>query len=452
MDKLKRVKPPKNETFCMAPWTHSYISPQSERRMCCASRESHEFIHQYIDQPGESKTDYRPVSLSEHWNSPHMRDVRKRMLQGERLPECEVCNDKVLNLSTYRDWFNKELFPHKIEEAFRSTDDTGATSMRTISFDYRLHNDCNFKCRMCGEQLSSAWESEKRRFGEWSAVGDPWMVPETKAKIAKFQREVVEEEFALALRTGEVEEVYWVGGEPLVWESHWRFMKELVELGHSKKIYARYNTNLSQIQYKGTHLFRDLLPHFKNYLVCASIDGVGPIGEFIRTGLNWNRWFQNFKDGMEGPKGRHGIALDVTLTLPGLFSMKEMFDLATDLNVRIISKVTFAFDPRVVLSPLSLPRRLLNPILDELIQYMEPRVKENTQPLLDTYYELKKRPCFEEQWPEIVEREFAMGRSYQRQLAVRRRDGEGGRLSLDQILMAKPEVYEWWTRKVDGWE
>ena len=29
----------KPKHFCMAPWVHTYISPQSERRMCCASRE-----------------------------------------------------------------------------------------------------------------------------------------------------------------------------------------------------------------------------------------------------------------------------------------------------------------------------------------------------------------------------------------------------------------------------
>lgn len=39
----------KNKTFCMAPWTHTYISPQGERRMCCASREEHQFQKQYID-------------------------------------------------------------------------------------------------------------------------------------------------------------------------------------------------------------------------------------------------------------------------------------------------------------------------------------------------------------------------------------------------------------------
>jgi sulfatase maturation enzyme AslB (radical SAM superfamily) len=42
-----------------------------------------------------------------------------------------------------------------------------------------------------------------------------------------------------------VEEVYWVGGEPLMYEQHWRYMKRIVELGDGNRVYARYNTNLS---------------------------------------------------------------------------------------------------------------------------------------------------------------------------------------------------------------
>jgi hypothetical protein len=37
---MKRIKPSEgNNTFCMAPWTHTYLSPQMERRLCCSSRE-----------------------------------------------------------------------------------------------------------------------------------------------------------------------------------------------------------------------------------------------------------------------------------------------------------------------------------------------------------------------------------------------------------------------------
>src|SRR6056300_488769 len=93
-----------NKTFCMAPWTHTYISPQGERRLCCASREEHSFQKQYIDASNderygavkESKTsvdDFNPVSLQEHWNSPYMRDIRKKLMSGKRIPQCDVCND-----------------------------------------------------------------------------------------------------------------------------------------------------------------------------------------------------------------------------------------------------------------------------------------------------------------------------------------------------------------------
>ena len=32
--------------FCVAPWTHTYLSPQGERRLCCASREKADYIKQ----------------------------------------------------------------------------------------------------------------------------------------------------------------------------------------------------------------------------------------------------------------------------------------------------------------------------------------------------------------------------------------------------------------------
>ncbi len=37
------------DTLCMAPWTHTYLSPQTERRLCCASREPAQNFKQYID-------------------------------------------------------------------------------------------------------------------------------------------------------------------------------------------------------------------------------------------------------------------------------------------------------------------------------------------------------------------------------------------------------------------
>ena len=303
-----------NASFCMAPFVHTYLSPQSERRLCCASREQPQFVRQYIDAAGEKKDNsFSPVSLKEHWNSDFQKRVRRQMLQGESVPECSICSEQILNLSTYRAWFTDYLFRDKIQEAFDKTDDDGCTMLDPVSFDYRLSNACNFKCRMCGHQLSSSWEIEIRRNNAWSPVYDLWMTPEVGQQIKDFQKNMAEKEFVDAMKTGKVEEIYWVGGEPLVWELHWQVMQDLVANGFSKKVYCRYNTNLSLIERKGIHLFRDLLPSVKDYMMCCSLDGVGAIGEWIRTGLQWETWVQNFQAGLLVPGKRDRMKMDLTL-------------------------------------------------------------------------------------------------------------------------------------------
>jgi hypothetical protein len=442
---MKRVRPPENRTFCMAPWTHTYLSPQSERRLCCASRETHSYIHQYIDQPGASGGEYRPVSLEEHWNGELLRSVRRRMMAGETLPECEVCHDQVLNLHTYQKYFTETLFKDYVDRAFESTDDDGRTTMQPISFDYRLTNRCNYKCRMCGEQLSSAWENEKRENGEWSPERDPWMIPEVRSRIDQFQKSVAEAEFARAISAGIVEELYWVGGEPLVWEEHWQYMTQLMREGNAHKVFARYNTNLSRIVWNGVNLF-ELLQQFKGYNVCASIDAAGKVGELIRTGLKWESFLANFEEGVKYKRGREDtIVMDVTLTLPGLFGMKELLDEANRLDVKMYVKIMFAFDPSIVLSPFALPRELLDEVVDDLIAYVQPRTNWKNQALLDTLVLMKQRPTFRERWPESWKDAFVQGRRYQRRLAERRGDGESGRLRLEDVYAAHPRVLDWWT-------
>ena len=142
----------KPATLCMAPWTHTYLSPQTERRMCCASREPAQNFQQYIDTDSGTGQ-YIPVTLEQHWNSDHMRSVRQRMMAGETLPECEVCNDKLLNTDIYRSYFDS-MFGHKYMSIWDTTDEHGYTTMQPVSWDYRFSNLCNFKCRMCGDMLS----------------------------------------------------------------------------------------------------------------------------------------------------------------------------------------------------------------------------------------------------------------------------------------------------------
>ncbi len=420
-------------TLCLAPWTHTYLSPQTERRMCCASREPAQSFQQYIDtKSGTGK--YIPINLDEHWNSEHMKSVRRRMMAGETLPECEVCNDKLLNTNVYRSYFN-QLFGHKYNEAMEKTCHDGSTDMKPVSWDYRFSNLCNFKCRMCGDMLSSAWESEQRQHNmiNWADPKNNWMQPEIKKQIEQFQDTQIEAEFSQAVEEHRVEEVYWVGGEPLMYEQHWRYMQRIIELGDGPNVYARYNTNLSRINYKGINLYNDILSGLRDWQICASIDGTGKIGEYIRTGLDYNSWLANFREGVKIASHRRQMRIDFTLTLPGMFEIANIQRLAEEEKVDILAKVIFSFSPDIVMSPLSLPRNLLDSWIDELIPVVSGALK-------DILVQLKTRPTFAEQWPDDYQIGLRKGKSRIERLEQIRNDS----YTMRDILSTKPEVLKWW--------
>ena len=429
--------------FCVAPWTHTYISPQSERRLCCASREPAAWQKQSIDASGGESTEYAPIGLDDHWNSSHMKSIRRRILQGEKIPECQVCNDQILNLYTYKQYFTETLFPHKIEEILQSTDENGFTNMKPVSFDYRIYNLCNFKCRMCGEQLSSSWESERRLMNNWDPQGAKWMIPENKDKIVKFQREVVEQELWKSVTDKTIEEIYWVGGEPLMYDIHWEVMQFLVASGHSKNVIVRYNTNLSRTSYKNTNLY-DLLPHFKKVNVCCSIDATNKIGEWIRTGLNWDNWLYNFKQGifLNSLFGMDAMVLDVTLTLPGMLGIKELIDLAVKLNVKSYVKITFDFDASAIMSPMCLPRTILNDMCDDLIAYETIHGNRLTRIYSETFTAMKERPTFQDKYPNWAAG-LKEGKQQYNNIAIFRKDGEVA-ITIEEIFKTNPVVHNWW--------
>jgi hypothetical protein len=403
--------------------------------MCCASREPAQNFEQYIDTAAGTGR-YIPVTLEAHWNSDHMRSVRRRMMAGETLPECEVCNDRLLNTNVYRTYFD-HLFKHKLPEIFATTAENGSTTMAPVSWDYRFSNLCNFKCRTCGDMLSSAWESEEKQHNmvDWTNPKNNWMQESIRSQIQQFSGQEVEAEFCLAVEQHRVEEIYWVGGEPLMYEQHWRYMKRIIELGDGNKLYARYNTNLSRVDYRGVNLYRDILANIRDWQICASLDGTGEVGEYVRTGLSWPAFLVNFRQGLAIATNPRQMRLDFTLTLPGMFEVDRMNELAQELGVEMLAKVIFSFSPDIIMSPLALPRALLDPWVDEL-------AGRSAGAMRDVLLQLKNRLTFEEQWPTSYQAGLAKGKARVLKLEQIRTQS----VTMTDILASRPDVLEWWMK------
>jgi hypothetical protein len=267
-----------------------------------------------------------------------------------------------------------------------------------------------------------------------------WMQPKNRHAIRNFVRDTVIPEFYEAIEAKTVREIYWVGGEPLLYDEHWIFMRRIVELGYADRVRVRYNTNLSYVHDKQGSLW-DLLQHFPHWEICASLDGTGDIGEYIRTGLNYDSFLQYFRHGVEQSRHPRQMRLDFTLTTAGLYDLENIVNLANELNVDLLSKVIFAFSPDILLSPLALPREILMPFIDDIQSKIKDKITPRTQSLWDILEHLKTRPTFAEQFPNTYIAEAKSGKKHLLKLESIRKDAK---LTLREILSARPDVLEWW--------
>jgi len=445
---MKRIKPSEgNQTFCMAPWTHTYLSPQMERRLCCASREDSQNFKQYIDTiPKDANTNLSTgeinlQTLEQHWNSEYMKSVRLKLMAGEEIPQCATCNYKLLNAQVYRQHFNR-FYGDQIDEAFNSTDETGATTMKVSSWDYRFSNLCNFSCRMCGDMLSSSWETENKKHGraDWYDKYRIWGRKDIKEQLQKFHDQQVVKEFMEAVENKTIKEFYWCGGEPLMWKIHWEAMQRVVDLGYANQVYARYNSNMSRINFYGKNLFDDCLKHFQDWQINASIDATGEIGEYVRTGLKYNEWLENMKYAKKFVRHPRQLQLDLTVTLPGLFDLENMYQLQKDLKIPLLCKKVFTFSPNVFMSPLFMPQKLLHKIVDkvkEKVKNEKPTVFNIA--FLEGLDDLKNHPTNDIRYDkDICLKGWKDGKKECERLdKIRGTD-------IKKFLAKEPEVLEWW--------
>jgi hypothetical protein len=219
-----------------------------------------------------------------------------------------------------------------------------------------------------------------------------------------------------------------------MYEQHWRYMQRIIELGDGPNVYARYNTNLSRIEYRGVNLYSDILSGLRDWQICASLDGTGRTGEYIRTGLDNTQWLANFREGLDYARNRRQMRIDFTLTLPGLFEVNNITALAEELGVDILSKVVFSFSPNIILSPLALPRTVLDRKINELTADLPDGA------LKSVVLQLKNRLTFEEQWPGEAAAQIAEGKRRIQQLESIR----GDTYTLADILKEDTEIGAWY--------
>jgi hypothetical protein len=127
------------------------------------------------------------------------------------------------------------------------------------------------------------------------------------------------------------------------------------------------------------------------------------------------------------------MRIDFTLTLPGMFETDAIQQLARQFGVELLAKVIFSFSPDIILSPLALPRHILDPWVDEL-------AGRSAGAMRDVLLQLKNRATFEEQWPDTYREALVKGKARVLRLEQIRTQS----VTMTDILGARPDVLKWW--------
>jgi len=295
---------------------------------------------------------------------------------------------------------------------------------------------------MCGDMLSSTWETENKKHGraDWYDKYRIWGRKDIKEQLQKFHDQQIVKEFMEAVENKTIKEFYWCGGEPLMWKIHWEAMQRVVDLGYANQVYARYNSNMSRINFYGKNLFDDCLKHFQDWQINASIDATGEIGEYVRTGLKYNEWLENMKYAKKFVRHPRQLQLDLTVTLPGLFDLENMYQLQKDLKIPLLCKKVFTFSPNVFMSPLFMPQKLLHKIVDkvkEKVKNEKPTVFNIA--FLEGLDDLKNHPTNDIRY----DKDISLKGWKDGKKECERLDKIRG-TDIKKFLAKEPEVLEWW--------
>jgi len=88
------------------------------------------------------------------WNHNYIKDVRRRMAAGEKLPECLECHHLERNgIMSSRQWENT-VWADVIDDVVAKASANDWEIDQPLQFDFRLGNLCNLQCQMCNKEAS----------------------------------------------------------------------------------------------------------------------------------------------------------------------------------------------------------------------------------------------------------------------------------------------------------
>lgn len=280
-------------SFCAAKWKQVTMHLQNGHTHSCHHPKTHHVPVEEIKS--------NPTALH---NSNYKKQQRKMMLEGVRPEECDYCwrvedqGGESLSDRVYKSADNWAA-PYIKDIVSKPWDDNVDPSYVEVSFG----NVCNFKCSYCAPHISSQWMEEIEKYGPYPTSGSfnnlEWIKDQNMMPIPNREKNHYVDafwEWWPKMYTS-LEHFRITGGEPLLNKNTFKVLDYIIE-NPNPNLEVSINSNMNPPD----DLFEKFLDKvkiivgekkLKNFKLFTSAEAHGKQSEYIRFGMNYDRWLAN---------------------------------------------------------------------------------------------------------------------------------------------------------------
>ena len=280
-------------SFCVAKWKQVTMHLQNGMNHSCHHPKAH------VVPISEIKAN--PTALH---NSEFKKEQRKLMLEGKRPSECDYCwrvedsGEGSLSDRIYKS-ADKWAKPFINDIKNKPWDDDVDPSYVEVSFS----NVCNFKCSYCAPHISSQWMEEIEKYGAYPTSTNfnnlDWIKSENMMPIPNRKENPYVDAFWKWWPTmyQKLHNFRITGGEPLLSKNTFLVLDYIIE-NPNPNLEFSINTNMNppeEIFDKFIEKIKIIINEkkVKKFKLFTSAEAHGKQSEYIRFGMNYDKWLSN---------------------------------------------------------------------------------------------------------------------------------------------------------------
>lgn len=290
----QRKRSPK-DIFCPVPFIGMYFRGDDQLIQSCCWEQVER--NKEVKNGKDNHIKNYNNDMMRYWSGPIMKDMRRQFMQGQWPASCNGCKkiEDGGKKSPRQDWsWAWRLLDESVEGKPNTSYidlDYGNSTHKPLYFDYRPDNICNLGCAMCSPNASSILEKMVKENPELNK--HDVLLNNVEFSTLDEQDDIIETALGPHTRRMKLN-----GGEPTISARIKSIYEKCIANDWAKNIELQFTTNFTNTN----KTFTDILPHFKQVSITASLDGCGDTYNYTRHPAKWDAVYKNIFKVIESDK------------------------------------------------------------------------------------------------------------------------------------------------------